>query len=380
VTRSAKRICSDNNFTVALTTSRADSQRASETPGSGVRGRLVSGFGARSERHVDVALERARPSESGRAVTKSIAAVVGLTAAMSALLLGCGGGHEERTSEASRRTSTTARESVPDSSDGSGPLSETGTTQTPPLDSGVLGPGTVDRGGRGGGAGTNRGGGSGNGGGAGGGGGGGGGASGGNAVVIVGGPTLSDDYPEHWGNLYLTDPSQCAVFTNDSDHQIIIRSVSVPSPLVLVTDCSPDGQGRSTTGCTAGLALPAAGGCVAGIQFAPGTDLTKNYTGDNNWDLSQICTDTASPPCSEKDVAARHPSVTSPVEVWWTVTLPIRFCGATDYADDQGNPGGAGSNPRNGCTAPSPEQPSRATGSLYTAFIASSLLSHGHTV
>ena len=35
MTRSAKRICSDNNFTVALTTSRADSQRASETPGSG---------------------------------------------------------------------------------------------------------------------------------------------------------------------------------------------------------------------------------------------------------------------------------------------------------------------------------------------------------
>lgn len=73
------------------------------------------------------------------------------------------------------------------------------------------------------------------------------------AVVIVGGPTVDGDYPEYWGNLYLTVRLQCAVFTNEAaTYPQRVESVSVSRPVVLRRDCTPASGNTGHPPCTAG--------------------------------------------------------------------------------------------------------------------------------
>jgi hypothetical protein len=91
-----------------------------------------------------------------------------------------------------------------------------------------------------------------------------------------------------------------------------------------------------------------------GFAVAAGTDLDRNYTPKLVWTMSLACTDTAAEPCSAPSVVAAQPTLQQPVMVRWSRTTPIRYCGATDYADENGDPGGSGSQPSNGCSAERP--------------------------
>ncbi len=175
------------------------------------------------------------------------------------------------------------------------------------------------------------------------------------AVVIIGGPTVSNDYPELWGNLYADVRSQCAVFNSTVvTYAVRLDSVAVTGPFVVVHACTPlNPYAKSKQPCRPGLVLAAGGhaGCVLGMALGPAAQLSHNYTGANRWTFSTSCRDTQSEPCSAAAVAAHHPSPSAPVTVRWTVSRPVRFCGATDYADEHGDPGGKGSNPGNGCSS-----------------------------
>jgi hypothetical protein len=168
-------------------------------------------------------------------------------------------------------------------------------------------------------------------------------------VIEVAGPTLESDYSEYWGNIYREMRSGCANFTNSQPYDFTVESVSISRPLVLVTDCSA-GAGQ-VPGCGSGTVLTASSGseCRLGFVFAAGTDFSQNYLPTTTWTLRASCTDAAVEPCSADQVAAAQPSLSDPVSVRWSWTDPMRFCGATDYADENGNPG-EGSAPTNGCT------------------------------
>lgn len=175
--------------------------------------------------------------------------------------------------------------------------------------------------------------------------------------VEVAGPTLGNDYPEYFGNIYAADREKCANFVNDHQYDVTILAVSASSPLVLVTDCMPGSGESPTVGCTADLVLPGFGEatCTLGVRFAQGTDFAANYLPMIDWRLSVVCTDAVAEPCSAPDVVAHGPSEAEPVVATWTMVDPVRFCGATDYADEHGGPGGVGGAPRNGCTTEPPD-------------------------
>ncbi len=217
--------------------------------------------------------------------------------------------------------------------------SDPGDYSEPPTDAGALG------GGGSGGSGDNRG-----------------GASGGSPAgasersIEGAGPTLSDDYPESFGNVYRDDRMKCAYFSNPSDYEVRVHSMSVESPFRVVTGCTPEGRKHpAEPACAEGIVFAAldANGCSAGVEFENGTDFSRNYTTELVWRLSVSCTGTATDPCSSPTVAAANPTPEQPVQVQWTATRSLRFCGATDYADESGNPAdGGGTEPSNGCTTP----------------------------
>ncbi len=296
-----------------------------------------------------------------------------LTATVALLLAGCLAAEPDPSASTGEDPSSPAQETLP--------------TKRPPLDSGTLG-GGGDSGDHGGGNGNGDGGGDGNGDGGGGngggngggdgdgdgdnngggghnGGGGGGGGDGGDGgdsrTIEVGGPTLGADYPEYFGNIYPgdIDPGQtwkCAGFRNGLSYGMSVESVTATQPLVPVRPCRPDDpELEEGPGCTGGLVLPASGGwCTFGVTFVAGTHLDRNYTPTYTWSVSVKCTDTVSEPCSLPAVASLHPTTTDPVVARWTWTEPMRYCGATAYADDQGSPDGGGWPPEYGCTADVP--------------------------
>ena len=181
--------------------------------------------------------------------------------------------------------------------------------------------------------------------------------------IEVAGPTLGDDYPEYFGNIYPGGLSKCAYFVNDLSYDVRVDAVAVGAPLRVLNGCTPDSREHpADPGCSVGRVLAAshAGGCSAGVTFASGTDLGRNYTPSMTWRLSVSCTDTAAPPCSTPSVVAAGPAPDHPVRARWSSSISLRFCGATDYADDDGNPGGTGYPPSDGCSdqAPATDDPS----------------------
>ena len=171
----------------------------------------------------------------------------------------------------------------------------------------------------------------------------------------VAGPTLGDDYPEYFGNIYLGDRAKCAYFDNTQEYDVRVDAVSVKSPLRVVSGCAPDSgdpEHLDGRGCTPDTVLAASrgNGCTAGVEFENGTDFMQNYLRSLLWQLSVLCTDTEGPPCSDPSVVAAEPTPDRPLRVHWTMTIEIRFCGATDYADDAGDPGGQGGPPSDGCS------------------------------
>lgn len=182
---------------------------------------------------------------------------------------------------------------------------------------------------------------------------GGGGSGNGADSVEVAGPTLENDYPQHWGNIDLELRAMCANFVNQLNYNVTIESISVSTPLSLVTNCEPTGgEPPVAAGCAAGFVLVAqrATACNLGVEFAVGTDFAQNYLVQNDWRLSAVCTDATAEPCNTSEVAAAGPAPNTPVMIIWTLRQAVRFCGATGYSDDQGNPDGGGP-PEDGCLA-----------------------------
>ncbi len=180
-------------------------------------------------------------------------------------------------------------------------------------------------------------------------------------VLVVAGPTLANDYPEYWGNWYAGDRSKCAVFTSYQPQPVTVVQVAVEHPLRIGSTCSaPPESAADAETCAPGVRLGPAGegGCLLRVEMPSGTDLSANYEMATVWTLELACTGTEGAPCSEPAVTDRAPSMTQPVTVRWILRDPMRYCGATDYADDDGRPGGTGTSPRNGCseTASSPDE------------------------
>jgi hypothetical protein len=176
-------------------------------------------------------------------------------------------------------------------------------------------------------------------------------------IVVVGGPTLNNDYPEYWGNLYLGD--QCAIFTVASDYEVRLESVTVGEPLILVTDCAPDWEEEeevTSRGCEPGIVLTSGSeaSCILGVQL-PTDGLDADFTPKNAWTFSVLCADTRAPPCSEVDVAEQHLLSGEGMRVYWTVEYPMRWCGASDYGPltEEGEAYGPGDSPAHGCVEPS---------------------------
>jgi len=185
--------------------------------------------------------------------------------------------------------------------------------------------------------------------------------------IEVAGPTLNDDYPEYFGNVYRDDRSKCAYVYPEAaaSYDVRVDSVSVGAPFVLRTDCGPTSNEHSAASgpCRAGIVIPPreSGGCRIGFTFAAGTDFGRNYLTQMTWRLSTMCTDTEHAPCSEPGVVAAGPSAENPVRAVWTQRMAIRFCGGTDYAaegSDGQETAGTGAAPSTGCTSAKPAEPS----------------------
>jgi hypothetical protein len=174
-------------------------------------------------------------------------------------------------------------------------------------------------------------------------------------IIVVGGPTLNNDYPEYWGNLYLGD--QCANFTIRSKYTVTLESVTVEDPLSLITDCDPDwGEEVTSRGCESDIVFSSGteAHCLLGVQL-PDDGLDTDFTPTNTWTFSVLCSDTDEPPCSEVDNEKQHLLSEDGVRVYWTVEYPMRWCGASDYGplDEEGEPAGPGESPVHGCVGPS---------------------------
>lgn len=176
-------------------------------------------------------------------------------------------------------------------------------------------------------------------------------------IVVVGGPTLNNDYPEYWGNLYSGD--QCAIFSIVSDYEVTLENVTVEEPLSLVTDCDPDSEEDdevTSRGCGAGIVLGSGleASCLLGVQL-PKHSLDTDFTPKNTWTFSVLCSDTLEPPCSEVDITQQHLLSKEGVRVYWRVEYPMRWCGASDYGPltDKGEAYGPGDNPVHGCVGTS---------------------------
>lgn len=182
-------------------------------------------------------------------------------------------------------------------------------------------------------------------------------------IIEVAGPTLTDDYPEYFGNIYPSDRSKCAVFTNQLEYDVRLQAMSVDAPLTIVTGCLPN-SGETAPACRVGQVLAAgrSGRCAMGVVFAPDTDFAQNYTPTFTVASSVSCAGTASEPCAASEVIAVGPTAESPVTVRWTWAIAMRYCGATDYADDSGNPGGSGYPPEHGCSVDAPTSPESSSG------------------
>lgn len=189
---------------------------------------------------------------------------------------------------------------------------------------------------------------------------------------MVAGPTLDDDYSAAFGSVWKpTDLSTrpapiCTLFyLNDTTVQITVASVTVDAPFTTTTECAgtgvPDGPP-----CSVGAPLAAvdplqsdeeAIGCQFGIALGTAGDVNINYENHNaRLTLSAACTSPGAPdtPCGHSGVTDRNPSTSAPVLVTWdalTATVPLRYCGATDYDDGNGQPSGSPSesSASNGC-------------------------------
>ncbi len=184
--------------------------------------------------------------------------------------------------------------------------------------------------------------------------------------IEIAGPTLNDEYPEFFGNLFDFKLSNCAFFSNTEGsavaYPIRVEGISVDPPFRLLSGCEPDvnKQGLEERpvepGCRAGVLVPVASGeprigCTAGVEYPSDLSRSKeNHTGALVLRLSILCTNSTSSPCSETSVRARRPTPGSPVRVLWNASYPVRYCGATDYANEDGGPGGDGDSSEYGCT------------------------------
>jgi hypothetical protein len=175
--------------------------------------------------------------------------------------------------------------------------------------------------------------------------------------VKVAGPTLDDDYSNVFGSVRRpADPLQtpdpiCTLYSfSDTTVHITVASVTVDAPFTTTTDCAgtgvPDGPS-----CSVGTALAAvqpleaqgeAIGCQFGIVMTG--DASANYEShDARLTFSAVCTSPGAEgtPCGDSKVTDRQPSPSAPVPVTWdalSVTVPLRYCGATEYADADGQP------------------------------------------
>ncbi len=189
-------------------------------------------------------------------------------------------------------------------------------------------------------------------------------------MVLSGGPTIDNDFQNAFGSVTPDSPGGICggFFYRDTSMQVTAESLTLDEPFTTVGACA-SAVGPAPT-CTSGLVLPVFTldsveapviGCRLGVRLASGTDPAGNYEGAAVLEYSAVCTgvgptDTV---CADPQVVARHPSPSAPVPVTWDameVTVPLRYCGATDYAiDDEGTPLPEGTSPSEssadfGCT------------------------------
>lgn len=171
------------------------------------------------------------------------------------------------------------------------------------------------------------------------------------SVLVVAGPTLESDFPEYWGNYYPTDDTRCSNFSHHLGSDVTVVSVTVSEPLELAGPCLRGEDEEPAPPCGAGVVLAADDACGVTLRFADPGDRDRDFPEIlQTWVLATVCTGTQDEPCSDPAVVAAGPSVSHPVPVRWTATDRLRYCGATDYADDEGFAGGQGTRPSNGCS------------------------------
>jgi len=165
-------------------------------------------------------------------------------------------------------------------------------------------------------------------------------------AIDVAGPTINNDFPEYWGNIYSDQSVHCANFTFSDVVSVTLVSVKVGTPLRIHGGCGPQNPD-----CVAGIVIPKDKACGLNLTLSERADLHRDYPHIAQvWTLRAACTSTDVPPCSGDAVAAAHPSPTKPVVVTWKQSMRLRYCGGTDYADDEGFSGGRGTAPANGCS------------------------------
>lgn len=169
-------------------------------------------------------------------------------------------------------------------------------------------------------------------------------------AIDVAGPTINNDFPEYWGNIYRDQPVHCANFTFSDAVSVTLVSVTVNTPLRVHGGCA-----GGDPNCVAGIVVPQGQACGLGLTFSRRADLHRDYPHIAQvWTLRAACTSTDAPPCTGDAVAAAHPSPTKPVVVTWKQSMRLRYCGGTDYANDEGFSGGRGTSPTNGCSGAAP--------------------------
>ncbi|WP_170182367.1 hypothetical protein [Blastococcus colisei] len=198
--------------------------------------------------------------------------------------------------------------------------------------------------------------------------------------MMVAGPTLGDDFSAVFGSVPNPPTPICTLlYLGDTSVQITVETVAVEAPFITSEDCAnsgaPEGPlcapGAVLTGVTPlNAGLDAAVGCRFGIALGSEADDEANYEDvAASMTFSAVCTapgpsDTV---CGDSAVVALLPSPSAPVPVTWeamqvtppwtsegmAVTAPLRYCGATAYADAGGQPDHpANTGAENGCTAP----------------------------
>ncbi len=158
--------------------------------------------------------------------------------------------------------------------------------------------------------------------------------------MTVAGPTLEDNFGQFFGSVPNPPSAICATFFFSGIGQATVQSVSVGAPFTATQECqlptgsadpAPCAPGSVLTGFTPDGGEPT--GCWLAVDLASGE--TGNHQASVAMTLTAECSGGTEPPCDEVSPA---PTPENPVKVTWTATLPLRFCGQTAYADENGQP------------------------------------------